>query len=540
MIGSHLIRAYSKTQSVVAKSSGESELYGIIRASTEGLGIVTLLKDFGVEDATVSIGIDATAAMGMAQRVGLNKVRHVEVDILWIQEQQARKLLPLRKIPGPRNPSDLCTKNVPASLVEQYMQQLSVRIVEGRAAVAQQLHILKNKKLVNASGEVGVLLAPVIGGQADDPAVFASSSDGVQLGEVTGGRLTEDRVKKGNKKKKSADERCVDSWQIAGEQGWWIRRHRTPRRTLFTPHRVTGGPQPDEALSTRRITKGTFIRNGKHFIIEDDYSVEVDAHKLLDGAWTGTTEFRKVEEIPSIVIEGEHDKEQRENVEDRMIERSSSSSGARIYAAAADSRPGPTVRFSWADCGSDPEEPAAAGSTRPTIPLSSLSARAAGGVSRCPHPRTESASPHHLGGEIGRMNGPVRQATIVSRSEAVGAASGAAESLSVVIPESQSPQMPRIISSRVASSRDLFRVSGPRARGSVRDDTGKWADLLNGSKCQGFVAGMTVAGGGESDRARRAASGLKALPRKVALPSLPARRSLRAAAVGRKSLGIVI
>ena len=41
MLGSHLIRTYLKTQSVVAKSSGESELYGIIRASTEGLGIAT-------------------------------------------------------------------------------------------------------------------------------------------------------------------------------------------------------------------------------------------------------------------------------------------------------------------------------------------------------------------------------------------------------------------------------------------------------------------------------------------------------------------
>ena len=82
MIGSHLSRSYSKTQSVVAKSSGESELYAIIRASTEGLGIVSLLKDFGIPNATVGIGIDATAAMGMAQRVGLNKVRHMEVDVL--------------------------------------------------------------------------------------------------------------------------------------------------------------------------------------------------------------------------------------------------------------------------------------------------------------------------------------------------------------------------------------------------------------------------------------------------------------------------
>ena len=121
MLGNHLIRSYSKTQAVVANSSGESELYGIVRASPECLGMVTLLEDLGVKDATVSIDIDATAAMGIAQRVGFNKVRHVEVEIAGIQEQQARKLLPLRKIPRPENPSDLCTKNVPAALVEQYL-----------------------------------------------------------------------------------------------------------------------------------------------------------------------------------------------------------------------------------------------------------------------------------------------------------------------------------------------------------------------------------------------------------------------------------
>ena len=143
MLGNHLIRSYSKTQALVAKSSGESELYGIARASTEGLGVVTLLGDFGMTDATVSIGIVATAAIGIAQRVGLNKVRHVEVDILWIQEKQARKILPLRKIPGPKNPSDLCTKNVPAALVEQYLRQPFVEVVDGRAAVAQQLHGLR-------------------------------------------------------------------------------------------------------------------------------------------------------------------------------------------------------------------------------------------------------------------------------------------------------------------------------------------------------------------------------------------------------------
>ena len=46
-VGPHLRKLYAKTQAVVAKSSGEFELYGVTRASTEALGISTLLEDFG-------------------------------------------------------------------------------------------------------------------------------------------------------------------------------------------------------------------------------------------------------------------------------------------------------------------------------------------------------------------------------------------------------------------------------------------------------------------------------------------------------------
>ena len=63
--------------------------------------MITLLGDFGVSDAKVRVGMDASAAIGMAQRNGLNKVRHVEVDVLWLQEQAVRKMRPITKIPGP-------------------------------------------------------------------------------------------------------------------------------------------------------------------------------------------------------------------------------------------------------------------------------------------------------------------------------------------------------------------------------------------------------------------------------------------------------
>ena len=139
-MGNHLLKAYSKTQAVIAKSSGESELYGVIRVSTEALGVSTLLEDFGMPGVKVRVGMDASAAMGIVQRRGLNKLRHVELDVLWIQEQQARRLLPLRKVLGTKNPSDMMTKHVSQSHIEEYINILNLKYAEGRADIAQNLH----------------------------------------------------------------------------------------------------------------------------------------------------------------------------------------------------------------------------------------------------------------------------------------------------------------------------------------------------------------------------------------------------------------
>ena len=99
MLGKHCIKAWSKTQSIIAKSSGESELYGVIKGSSEALGLLTLAGDLGMELKT-RVHVDATAAKGMVERRGISRVRHIEVDHLWIQEQEARRMLPISKVDG--------------------------------------------------------------------------------------------------------------------------------------------------------------------------------------------------------------------------------------------------------------------------------------------------------------------------------------------------------------------------------------------------------------------------------------------------------
>ena len=47
-IGKRLLKGWSRTQTLIALSSGESELYATLKAASEGLGILSIAKDLGV------------------------------------------------------------------------------------------------------------------------------------------------------------------------------------------------------------------------------------------------------------------------------------------------------------------------------------------------------------------------------------------------------------------------------------------------------------------------------------------------------------
>ena len=215
-LGVHFIKTWPKTQSIVAKSSGEAELYGVIRGSTEGLGMSSLLKDFGVEDIQVRLHVDASAAIGMVERRGLSKARHIDVDILWIQGQQARRLMPLRKIAGTKNVSDMTTNNVPHATMATYLRMMKMEHRAGRANVAQALRTFQESTAKDAGGE-------------------------------TGGK---------KRKRAGASIKKSDNWEDGRYAGKpkLTRRHRVPRRNLFTPFGVQGSPTQTTRLAPVRVS----------------------------------------------------------------------------------------------------------------------------------------------------------------------------------------------------------------------------------------------------------------------------------------------
>ena len=81
-----------------------------------------------------------------------------------------------------------------------------------------------------------------------------------------------------------------DSWESRGQHGVWVRRHSTPRLSLFTPYRVPRGPPKGLALGLKRRTIGKFI-NGDSFDVTDDWTSGTQAHRFLKDGRTGRTEF---------------------------------------------------------------------------------------------------------------------------------------------------------------------------------------------------------------------------------------------------------
>ena len=69
----------------------------------------------------IRLHLDASAALGIAQRQGVGKVRHLSTHVLWLQEQQVRQFITLMKVHGLKNPGDLLTKCLSRELMGRHL-----------------------------------------------------------------------------------------------------------------------------------------------------------------------------------------------------------------------------------------------------------------------------------------------------------------------------------------------------------------------------------------------------------------------------------
>ena len=226
-LGWHVVKTWSSTQATIALSSGEAELYSLVKGAAQTLGLISLARDFGVQ-LEGRVHTDASAALGIVNRQGLGKVRHVRVQYLWIQERVRRGELAMKKVPGAENPADLLTKHLAAADMLRHIEDLCVTLHSDRADTAPQLSRVSTV--------------------------------------------------------------AVDEEKFLRRDGLITFRHERPRALLMTPPRVDG-VTPLRALVATRRTRGTFLDDGEMFEIVDQWTSRTSAHEDLGRRWIGSTTF---------------------------------------------------------------------------------------------------------------------------------------------------------------------------------------------------------------------------------------------------------
>ena len=140
MRGGHCIKFWSKTQSAITLSTAEAELTALVKVTCEAKGIANVMKDMtGDDGGKVCVYTDASAAMGMVQRHGTGKTRHIDVGMLWIQQNVKHGEVKVEKVATKLNPADVFTKAVPAEVMWKHMEYMGFESREGRADAAVEL-----------------------------------------------------------------------------------------------------------------------------------------------------------------------------------------------------------------------------------------------------------------------------------------------------------------------------------------------------------------------------------------------------------------
>ena len=86
MLGNHTLKAYTRKQKIIARSSAEAEFFAAALGASELEGIVSLLRDLGYKKNPV-LAIDAKATEHMLHRQGIGKLKQKDVAYLWVQDE---------------------------------------------------------------------------------------------------------------------------------------------------------------------------------------------------------------------------------------------------------------------------------------------------------------------------------------------------------------------------------------------------------------------------------------------------------------------
>ena len=76
------------------------------------------------DERVVTIATDSSASKGIASRLGLGNIRHLDAGLLCLQHHLRRKVLQPVKTSGRENPTDIGTKDLAEKDMKRIMNKL--------------------------------------------------------------------------------------------------------------------------------------------------------------------------------------------------------------------------------------------------------------------------------------------------------------------------------------------------------------------------------------------------------------------------------
>ena len=99
------------------------------------MGLRSMYADLGYK-MNIRTHSDATAAIGIARRRGLGKLRHLDREDLWIRAKVRATDIELCKVLGAANPADILTKCVASKILQAALPRAGIVSETGRPASA--------------------------------------------------------------------------------------------------------------------------------------------------------------------------------------------------------------------------------------------------------------------------------------------------------------------------------------------------------------------------------------------------------------------
>lgn len=126
---------------VIVLSSGEAELFVTNKGAAQALGVQSVLEDMGVRQE-IRLLTDSNTAKGITKRIGLETIRHLDVNELRAQQQVKDKIITHNKTKNTFNNADLPTKPQDAGTSRSVMELMDHRVEDGRSISAPNLNTI--------------------------------------------------------------------------------------------------------------------------------------------------------------------------------------------------------------------------------------------------------------------------------------------------------------------------------------------------------------------------------------------------------------